>query len=50
MITKGDYMTRRMETYYYEVVSHTGRMLTNQMIWWSVTSVVNRKGFLNYEA
>ena len=28
-------MKQRMETYYFELVSHTGRLLTNQMIWWS---------------
>jgi len=25
----------KMETYYYALVSHTGRFLTVQMIWWS---------------
>jgi len=28
-------MSYYMETYYYALVSHTGRMCTNQMIWWS---------------
>jgi len=28
-------MNTAMETYYYSLISHTGRMCTNQMIWWS---------------
>jgi hypothetical protein len=29
-------MDMHMERYYYALVSHTGRLLTNQMIWWSM--------------
>ena len=36
-------MIMRMEKYYFELVSHTGRLLTNQMIWWSEFMAVNRK-------
>jgi len=39
-------MNMRMEKYYFELVSHTGRLLTNQMIWWSGFSAVNRKRVL----
>jgi len=28
-------MITRMEKYYWQLVSHTGRFLTVQMIWWS---------------
>jgi hypothetical protein len=34
-----------METYYYELVSHTGRLLTNQMIWWS--DITDREGAMS---
>ena len=36
----------QMETYYYKLVLHTGRLLTNEMIWWSTLSAVNRKRVL----
>ena len=39
-------MAIKMETYYYQLVSKTGRFLTVQMIWWS--GIIGQiKGFTN---
>ena len=40
-------MNIAMETYYYQLVSHTGRLLTNQMIWWSRS--IDRTEVMDYE-
>ena len=31
----GQRMDTQMETYYWSLVSHTGRFLTLQMMWWT---------------
>ena len=35
-INRGMGMIEQMKSYYYRLVSHTGRFLTMQMIWWAI--------------